>query len=88
MITKETKQKLAKEFGGNEKNSGSTEVQIAILTDRIKYLTDHLKINKKDNHSRMGLLKMVGQRKKLLSYLKDKNESIYQDLIKKLGLRK
>lgn len=87
-ITKEMKKNHAKEFGGKENNSGSTEVQVAILTTRIKNLTEHLKTNKKDNHSRMGLLKMVGQRKKLISYLKGKDEAKYQDLIKKLGLRK
>ena len=69
-------------------DTGSPEVQVALLTDRISYLTEHFKIHKQDNHSRQGLLKMVGRRKKLLSYLGKKDATRYADLIKKLGLRK
>ncbi|HHD83214.1 MAG TPA: 30S ribosomal protein S15 [Bacteroidetes bacterium] len=87
-LSKEDKLKLIKEFGKNDKDSGSAEVQIAILTERIKYLTEHLKINKKDVHSRMGLLKLVGKRRKLLDYLMKKDFNRYKELIGKLGLRK
>ncbi|MCD6246759.1 30S ribosomal protein S15 [candidate division WOR-3 bacterium] len=87
-LSKEDKLKLIKEFGKNDKDSGSPEVQIAILTERIKYLTEHLKINKKDVHSRMGLLKLVGKRRKLLDYLMKKDFNRYKELIGKLGLRK
>lgn len=87
-LSKEDKLKLIKEFGKNEKDSGSAEVQIAILTERIRYLTEHLKINKKDVHSRMGLLKLVGKRRKLLDYLIKKDFNRYKELIGKLGLRK
>ena len=79
---------IIKEFGKNEKDSGSSQVQIAILTQKINHLNEHLKINKKDNHSRLGLVKMVNKRKKLSAYLKRKNETVYKETIKKLNLRK
>ena len=82
------KKELIKEFGKKDADTGSTEVQIALLTKRINELSDHFKINKKDHHSRRGLLGMVNNRRKLLKYLKGKNESEYLSLIKKLGLRK
>ncbi|MEE3392980.1 MAG: 30S ribosomal protein S15 [Lachnospiraceae bacterium] len=88
MITKEMKAQIIKEYGRDEKDTGSPEVQVAILTERIKELTAHLKDNPKDHHSRRGLLKMVGQRRNLLAYLKSKDINAYRDLIAKLGLRK
>lgn len=87
-ITAERKQELIKEFAQNEGDTGSPEVQVAILTDRINTLTEHFKSHKKDNHSRRGLLQMVNKRRSLLAYLKRKDESRYADLIKRLGLRK
>ncbi len=87
-ITPERKQELIREFARSEGDTGSPEVQVAILTERINNLTDHFKQHHKDNHSRRGLLKLVSQRRKLLDYLKRKDESRYQDLIKKLGLRR
>lgn len=87
-ITKERKAELIKEFGTNEKDTGNTEVQIAILTERINNLTAHLKENKKDNHTRYGLMKLVGQRRGLLDYLKGKDIEEYRVFIKKLGIRK
>ena len=87
-ITSEKKAKTIKEFATKEGDTGSPEVQIAILSSRIATLTEHFKIHKKDNHSRRGLLKMVSQRRKLLDYVKQKNESRYQDIIKRLGLRR
>jgi len=80
--------KIINDFGSNEKDSGSADVQVAILTERIKNLTEHLKIHKKDFGSRRGLLSMVGQRRNLLNYIKNKNEDRYTNLIKKLGLRR
>ena len=80
--------KIISDFGSNEKDSGSADVQVAILTERIKNLTDHLKMHKKDFGSRRGLLSMVGQRRNLLNYIKNKNEDRYTNLIKKLGLRR
>ncbi|MCQ2604352.1 MAG: 30S ribosomal protein S15 [Spirochaetia bacterium] len=88
MLTKEEKLELVSKFGGNEKNTGATEVQIAIFTQRINELTEHFKIHKKDHNSRRGLLKLVGQRRKLLQYLKRTNLDKYRELIKELGLRK
>ena len=82
------KKEVIKEFGKKDTDTGSTEVQIALLTKRINELSDHFKVNKKDHHSRRGLLGMVNNRRKLLKYLKGKNESEYLSLIKKLGLRK
>ena len=83
-----TKQELIVEFGKNEKDTGSTEVQIAILTEEIKHLTEHLKVHKKDFHSRLGLLKKVGHRKRLLNYLASKDIEGYRTLIAKLEIRK
>ena len=79
---------LATYFRINDKDTGSSEVQIAILTEQIKQLTKHLKENAKDNHSRRGLLKMVSRRKQLMDYLKRKNEESYLSLVKKLGLKR
>ena len=87
-ITKEKKQELLKEFGQHESDTGSPEVQIAILSDRIKNLTEHFKLHVKDNHSRRGLLKLVGQRRRLLNYLINKDIERYRAIIKKLGIRK
>ncbi len=88
MITKEKKAEIIKAYGRSEGDTGSPEVQIAILTERIRELTEHLKINKKDHHSRRGLLMMVGQRRNLLAYLKKKDLEAYRTLIDNLGLRK
>ncbi len=88
MLSKEAKQEIITKFGSNDKDSGSTEVQIALLTKRIVELTEHFKIHKKDHNSRRGLLKLVGQRRRLLKYLKRKNLESYRKLIKELGLRK
>ena len=82
------KKEIVKDFGKNDKNTGSTEVQVALLTKKINYLSEHFKIHKKDHHSRRGLLGMINNRRKLLKYLKGQNEEEYQSLIKKLGLRK
>ena len=87
-ITVEEKARVIKEFGTKEGDTGSPEVQIAILTSRITTLTEHFKTHKKDNHGRRGLLKMVAQRRKLLDYLKGKEEARYTDLIGKLGIRR
>ena len=88
MITKEIKEQIVAEYGKTPNDTGSTEVQIAILTYRIKDLTEHLKTHKKDHHSRRGLLKMVGKRRGLLDYLKSKDIEAYRQLIEKLGIRK
>lgn len=82
------KKEIVKEFGKNENDTGSTEVQVALLTKKINELSEHFKSHKKDHHSRRGLLGMINNRRKLLKYLKGKNEENYQSLIKKLGLRK
>ena len=87
-ITAEEKTRLIKEYGSKDGDTGSPEVQVAILSSRIATLTEHFKTHKKDNHGRRGLLKMVAQRRKLLDYVKGKDESRYQDLIKRLGLRR
>ena len=87
-MTKERKLELIKEFGRNEGDTGSPEVQIALLTERIAHLTDHLKSHQKDHHSRRGLLMLVGQRRGLLQYLKEKDINRYRSLIERLGLRK
>ena len=87
-ITPERKQELIKEYGTKDGDTGSPEVQVAILTERIRNLTDHFQGHKKDNHSRRGLLKMVSQRRKLLDYVKERQEERYQDLIKRLGIRR
>ena len=82
------KKEIVKDFGKNNIDTGSTEVQVALLTKKINELSEHFKIHKKDHHSRRGLLGMINNRRKLLKYLKGKNEDGYQELIKKLGLRK
>ena len=88
MMTTERKAEIIKEYGRTPNDTGSPEVQVALLTERINVLTEHLKENKKDHHSRRGLLKMVGARKGLLNYLKEKDIERYRTLIAKLGLRK
>ena len=88
MISKEKKAQIIAEYGRKAGDTGSPEVQIAILTERIAELTEHLKINQKDHHSRRGLLKMVGQRRGLLDYLKKTDLEGYRALIEKLGIRK
>ncbi|HDR27547.1 30S ribosomal protein S15 [Rhodovulum tesquicola] len=87
-ITAEEKTRLVKEFATKEGDTGSPEVQVAILTSRIATLTEHFKTHKKDNHSRRGLLMMVAQRRKLLDYVKGKDEARYQNLIQRLGIRR
>lgn len=87
-ITHEDKQQLIKDYGLKSGDTGSPEVQVAILTHRISALTEHFKTHKKDNHSRRGLLKLVAQRRKLLDYTKARDEARYQDLIKRLGIRR
>jgi len=87
-ITPERKAELIKEYGIKEGDTGSPEVQVAILTERITNLTEHFKYHKHDNHSRRGLLKMVSQRRKLLDYARAKDEARYQSLLKTLGIRK
>lgn len=86
-ITKEKVEELIKEFGKGNADSGSAEVQVAILTERIRNLTEHLKTHKKDNHTRLGLMKLIGKRRGLLKYIKNKDINEYRDLIKKLGIR-
>lgn len=86
-LLKEKKKEIIKKYEKSSKDKGSTDVQVAILSHRISSLTEHLKTNKKDQSTRRGLLKMVGRRKKLLSYLKDKSLEKYQTLIKSIGLR-
>ncbi len=88
MIAKEKKQEIMKNYGRKEGDTGSPEVQIAVLTERINELTEHLKKNPKDHHSRRGLLMMVGRRRGLLDYLAKKNLNGYRELIAKLGIRK
>ena len=87
-VTKEAKAKIVADFGGKKWDTGSTEVQIAILTSEIENLKDHLLEHKKDNHSRRGILLMVAKRRKLLSYLKRKDAEKYTELLEKLNLRK
>src|SRR6056297_508311 len=87
-ITVEEKSRVIKDFATKEGDTGSPEVQVAILTSRITTLTEHFKTHKKDNHGRRGLLKMVAQRRKLLDYLRGKDEGRYRDLIKRLGIRR
>ena len=86
-ITKERTAELVAEFGKGEGDSGSAEVQIAILSERIRNLTEHLKVHRKDNHSRRGLMKLIGRRRGLLKYIKKRNIEEYRALIKKLGIR-
>jgi small subunit ribosomal protein S15 len=87
-IAAERKSALIREFATGKADTGSPEVQVAILSERIANLTEHFKTHKKDNHSRRGLLKLVSQRRRLLDYLKDRNSARYQTLIEKLGLRR
>ena len=84
----EAKKEIIERFKLHERDTGSAEVQVAILSNRINYLTDHFKIHKKDHHSRRGLLKLVGQRRRLLNYLRRTNVVRYQNIIRELGLRK
>ena len=88
MITREKKQAVITDLQVSKKDTGSAAVQVGILTERIKELTEHLKVNKKDFAARRGLLQMVGQRRRLLKYIADKDSKKYLDLIKKLGIRK
>ena len=88
MVSKEQKEQIIKDFGRTAGDTGSPEVQVAVLTARIQELTEHLKTNHKDHHSRRGLLKMVGQRRGLLAYLKKTDIERYRSLIERLGLRK
>ena len=88
MITKEQKQEIIAKFGGDEKNTGAAEVQVALLTARINDLQKHFKANPKDHASNRGLLKMVGQRRRLLKYIKNNDIEKYRSLIAELGLRK
>ena len=87
-LAAEQKKELIKEYQTNEKDTGSPEVQVALLTQRIQYLTEHFKTHKKDHHSRRGMLKLVGQRRRLLDYLKKNDVDRYRTLIKRLGLRR
>jgi small subunit ribosomal protein S15 len=87
-MTKEEKQTIVKKFGTSEKDSGKTEVQIALLTQRINDLTEHFNVHKKDHHSRRGLMVMVGKRKRLLNYLMKKDITRYREIIKELNIRK
>ena len=88
MITKEQKETIIQEYATKSGDTGSPEVQVAVLTARINDLNEHLKVHKKDHHSRRGLLKMVGKRRNLLNYLKEKDIERYRTLISRLGLRK
>ncbi|MBN3534567.1 30S ribosomal protein S15 [Mycoplasma procyoni] len=88
MVTKERKRELTIEFGGNEKNTGMIEVQIAILTEDIESLKHHFAVNKKDKHSKRGFMAKVNKRKKLLAYLRENNFDSYKATIEKLGIRK
>ena len=86
-VSKERKGELIKEFGKDANDSGSAEVQVAILTERIRELTEHVKVHKKDHHTRRGLLMLVGKRRRLLSYIKERDIENYRQLIAKLGIR-
>ena len=86
-ISKERVAELMAEYGKNPNDSGSAEVQVAILTERIRNLTEHLKVHKKDNHTRRGLMKLIGKRRGLLKYIKNRNIEDYRTLIKRLGIR-
>ena len=86
-ISKERVAELMKEYGKDEKDSGSAEVQVAILTERIRNLTEHLKVHKKDNHTRRGLMMLIGKRRGLLKYIKNRDIAEYRSLIERLGIR-
>ena len=88
MLATDRKQEIIAKFKTHESDTGSPEVQIALLSERITYLTEHFRTHKKDHHSRRGLLKLVGQRRRLLDYLKSKNVAGYQAIIKELGIRR
>jgi small subunit ribosomal protein S15 len=88
MISKEMKSQIIEKYKREEKDTGSPEVQIALLTERINELTEHLKVHKKDNHSRRGLLQMVGKRRNLLNYLSENDLPKYREVVEKLNLRK
>jgi small subunit ribosomal protein S15 len=88
MIDVQKKQELIGEYRAHDTDTGSPEVQIALLSERIRYLTEHFKVHKKDHHSRRGLLKLVSRRRRLLNYVKGKDVSRYRDIIKRLGIRK
>ncbi|HPX61510.1 MAG TPA: 30S ribosomal protein S15 [Deltaproteobacteria bacterium] len=88
MLATEKKQEIINSFKKHDSDTGSPEVQIAILTERITYLTEHFKVHKKDHHSRRGLLKLVGQRRRLLDYLKGKSVDRYKTVIERLGIRR
>jgi small subunit ribosomal protein S15 len=88
MLVTEKKQEIINKFKLHESDTGSPEVQVAILTERITYLTEHFKVHKKDHHSRRGLLKLVGQRRRLLDYVKKKDDARYKTIIEKLGIRR
>ncbi|HLO25064.1 MAG TPA: 30S ribosomal protein S15 [Geobacteraceae bacterium] len=88
MLVTEKKQEIINKFKLHDSDTGSPEVQIAILTERITYLTEHFKVHKKDHHSRRGLLKIVGQRRRLLDYVKKKDDARYKTIIEKLGIRR
>jgi small subunit ribosomal protein S15 len=87
-ITSERKREIAAKFGSSEQDTGATEVQIALLTERINHLTEHLRGAQKDHHSRRGLLMLVGRRRRLLDYLKKKDQSRYESVIARIGLRR
>jgi small subunit ribosomal protein S15 len=88
VLTSEKRKALIEDYRTHEKDTGSPEVQIALLSARIEYLTEHFKSHQKDHHSRRGLLKLVGQRRRLLNYIKDNDVERYRNIIKRLGLRK
>jgi small subunit ribosomal protein S15 len=88
MLVMEKKQEIINNFKLHDSDTGSPEVQIAILTERITYLTEHFKVHKKDHHSRRGLLKLVGQRRRLLDYVKKKDDARYRTIIERLGIRR
>ena len=88
MLTKDDKLSIVKKFGKSDTDTGSTRVQIALLSSRITYLTEHFKTHSHDHHSRRGLLKLVGSRRRLLTYLKNNDVNEYRELIKELGIRK
>jgi len=88
MLATERKQEIIEKFKTHDSDTGSPEVQIALLSERITYLTEHFRTHKKDHHSRRGLLKLVGQRRRLLDYLKSKNVESYRTIIKELGIRR
>lgn len=87
-LSNDKKKELVKKYGENDFDSGKTEVQVALLSERIKYLTEHFKTHSKDHHSRRGLLKLVGQRRRLLDYLSQKDINRYRNLVKDLGIRR